>query len=67
MKVLATVCAFYKVKWWWGSTDVDARYMQCLLQRIFPDLASYSNVELLKRLLVLGVREIKVIDVRKLD
>jgi hypothetical protein len=50
-----------------GGMEVDARYMQCLLQRVFPDLASYSNVELLRRLLVLGVRKIQVIDVRKLD
>ena len=70
MKILATICAFYKVKWWWwwwGGIEVDDIYMQCLLQRIFPDLASDSNVELLQRLLILSVREIEVIDVRKLD
>jgi hypothetical protein len=38
-----------------------------LLQRILPDFASYGDVELLQRFLFLGVREIKVVDVRKLD
>lgn len=37
------------------------------LQRILPDFASYGDVELLQRFLFLGVREIKVVDVRKLD
>lgn len=38
-----------------------------LLQRVLPDFASYGDVELLQRFLVLGVRKIEVVNVRKLN
>jgi hypothetical protein len=40
--------------------------VNCVLQRVLADFASYCDVELLQRLLILGVREIKIVDVRKL-
>jgi hypothetical protein len=46
---------------------VDAKNVHCLLQRVLPDFASYGDVELLQRFLVLGVRKIEIVDVRKLD
>jgi hypothetical protein len=60
------ICATsYRVKR--GGIEVDARNVHRLLQRVLPDFASYGDVELLQRVLILGVRKIKIIDVRKLD
>ena len=39
----------------------------CLLQRVLPDFASNGDVELLQRFLVLGIREVEIVDIRKLD
>jgi hypothetical protein len=43
------------------------RNVRRLLQRIFSDFASYSNIELLQGLLVLSIREIKIVDVCELN
>jgi hypothetical protein len=59
------VGAFYREQHGDGSGELEGK-VNCLLQRVLADFASYRDVELLQGLLVLGVREIKIVDVRKL-
>jgi hypothetical protein len=59
------VGAFYRGQHGDGSGELKGK-VNCLLQCVLADFASYRDVELLQRLLVLGVREIKIVDVCKL-
>lgn len=45
---------------------MDTNDVDCLLQHVLPDFASYGDVELLQRFLVLGVQKIEIVDVCKL-
>ncbi len=51
-----------------SDIEMDARNVwHCLLQRVLPDFATYGDIELLQRFLVLGIRKIEIVDIRKLD